>query len=219
MNINGCLPQNHPVSPDVSPKVAGRRHHSHFRQEKGRQEQNVFAKIFASFKLAPWTCTCDSHWFVLQVLLSKNSVDTRHHKRSICSESPKGRDKKLPPSPSQTPLVILNCHSGSTKSTRKALQTWTDLCLFAPFLSTISVHLECLPEWQWQFLEETQSQRQGRWQLLAPTPRGPLSATSAVEGALPPLSCCPLKCGRWVGSPLDAQTAPCGSKSTEGFPG
>lgn len=46
----------------------------------------------------------------------------------------------------------------------------------------------------------------------------PPSATSAVEGALPPLFCCPVKCGRWVGTPLDAQAAPCGSASPQGFP-
>lgn len=45
------------------------------------------------------------------------------------------------------------------------------------------------------------------------------SVTSAVKGALPPLFCCPLRSGRWVGSPLDAQDAAYGSVSTEGFPG
>lgn len=47
----------------------------------------------------------------------------------------------------------------------------------------------------------------------------PSSATSAVEKAPSvQLFCCPLKCGTWVGSPLDARAAPCVSASTEGFP-
>lgn len=59
----------------------------------------------------------------------------------------------------------------------------------------------------------------GQTTAISSCSSGHPSATSAVEGALPPLFCCPFKCGRWVGSPLDARAAPCGFVSTEGFPG
>lgn len=158
-NGNSCLPQNQPFSSGISPKVAGRRHRSHFRQAEGRQEPNMLTEVFPPFKLACWICTCGSYGFVLHVLLSENSVDTGHPMREQLLWMPHGRGWEtatFPLAASSSPATV-NCYSGSRKSTRKALQTSTDLCLFAPFLPSISAHLEAPPERQQQFLEETQS--------------------------------------------------------------
>lgn len=60
---------------------------------------------------------------------------------------------------------------------------------FATFFPSISAHLEVPSKQQQQPLAETQSQK-GRTTAISSCSTWPPSATSAVEGALPPLCCC-----------------------------